>query len=84
MPILVHAMPTEQASSIATDGNYQSCLIARIDLEQTDEIIEALLRVEAYYEQEGPVTSHPPLLSLGRQWLYFSNITTRLIRRSLI
>ena len=47
MPILVHAMPTEQASSIATDGNYQSCLIARIDLEQTDEIIEVLLRDEA-------------------------------------
>lgn len=61
-PLLAQALPTEPASPITTtDIAFDSGLIARIDLEQADEVIEALRRVEAYHQQVGFGVDHPPV-----------------------
>jgi len=49
LPLMAQALPTEPVSPIGTIGmGPDAGLIARIDPEQTDEVIEALMRVEAY------------------------------------
>jgi intracellular sulfur oxidation DsrE/DsrF family protein len=60
-PLPAQAMPTEPVSPIASEYDAAQGLIARLDFEQADQIIEALLRVEAYYEQQGFAESHPPV-----------------------
>ena len=60
-PVLAQAMPTEPVAPINTQYDATNGLIARLDFEQADQIVEALLRVEAYYEQQGFTESHPPV-----------------------
>lgn len=60
-PLLAYAMPTEPVSPITNEYDSTNGLIARLDFEQADQIVEALLRVEAYYEQQGFAESHPPV-----------------------
>jgi len=50
LPALAQALPTEPAAPIATEYDATNGLIARLDFEQADQMVEALLRVEAYYE----------------------------------
>jgi intracellular sulfur oxidation DsrE/DsrF family protein len=62
LPLMAQALPTEPVSPIGTTGmGPDAGLIARIDLEQTDEVIEALMRVEAYHQQVGFNVDHPPV-----------------------
>ncbi|MGB2002536.1 MAG: acyl-CoA transferase, partial [Porticoccaceae bacterium] len=60
-PVLAQAMPTEPVAPINTQYDATNGLIARLDFEQADQIVEALLRVEAYYEQQGFTESHTPV-----------------------
>ena len=60
-PLPAQAMPTEPVSPIASEYDAAQGLIARLDFQQADQIIEALSRVEAYYEQQGFAESHPPV-----------------------
>ena len=46
-PVLAQAMPTEPVAPINTQYDATNGLIARLDFEQADQMVEALLRVEA-------------------------------------
>ena len=51
LPLWAQGMPNEMASPISvTDDISNDDLIARIDFEQADQILEALQRAEAYYQ----------------------------------
>jgi intracellular sulfur oxidation DsrE/DsrF family protein len=62
LPLWAQGMPNEMASPISvTDDISNDGLIARIDFEQADQILDALQRAEAYYQEGGLNLNHPPM-----------------------
>jgi hypothetical protein len=59
-------------------------LVARVDFEQADQLLGALERAEAYYQQEGLNLSHPPVafVIFGPPVSIFSKRTIKKIKKS--